>query len=149
MASRPDQESPDGDRERTPVADLGYVAEANRRFASAQPLLSAESQRVLELSQREARSMDANHVGTEHIVLGIFAAGGTAANCLTGLGITRSIFVSQLSEESGSSPPGTIPLTPRARMSVGLAAIEAGRGGNRIEPRDLVAGVAAESRLWE
>lgn len=67
VSERGDQGSRGGDSEPTPVSDSGYVAEANRQYASAQRRLSAESKQVLELSEREARAMDANHVGTEHI----------------------------------------------------------------------------------
>jgi len=65
-------------------------------------------------AEDEARARDDNHIGTEHLVLGLYSLGDTAARrILEALRITRRIFEAQLKDEEGESPPGRIPLTPR------------------------------------
>jgi hypothetical protein len=61
--------------------------EAERQYArdakALEPLafrrLSPDSRRLLDLAESEERARDDNHVGTEHIVLAIYALGPTAA----------------------------------------------------------------------
>jgi ATP-dependent Clp protease ATP-binding subunit ClpA len=105
----------------------------------------------LELAESQARDRDDNHVGTEHIVLAIYALGQTSAvRALDSLGITLEIFSAQLEDERGPSPTGIIPLTPRARMIVGLAGAEASRmGSDAVEPGHIMLGVIRESQRWE
>jgi ATP-dependent Clp protease ATP-binding subunit ClpC len=53
--------------------------------------LSPRAKRVLDISMREARSMGANYVGTEHILLGLVSEGeGLAAQILTNFGMNVS-----------------------------------------------------------
>jgi ATP-dependent Clp protease ATP-binding subunit ClpC len=102
---------------------------------------------VVELAQREARLADENHVGTEHIVLAILALEQSAgARALRELGITREVFVAQLYEEEGSSPPGRIPHTPRTDRILALAAEVA---DGPITSGHLLLGVVAESEEWQ
>jgi ATP-dependent Clp protease ATP-binding subunit ClpC len=90
-------------------------------------------------------------VGTEHLVLAIYATEvSTARRALESLGITREVFGLQLHDEPGPSPGGAIPLTPRARMIVSLASIEANRtGSDLIESEHVLLGVVRESQRWE
>src|SRR5207237_5566016 len=91
------------------------------RPPAVRPRLSHEGRRVLELAEEEARVGDSNHLGTEHIVLGIFRhESGPASALLRSLGITREVFVAQLYEEEGQVPEGAIPLTPRALTIIGF-----------------------------
>jgi ATP-dependent Clp protease ATP-binding subunit ClpA len=112
---------------------------------------SASSRRLLELAQEVSRNLDDNHVGTEHMVLAIYALDeAVSVGALQSVGITREVFVEQLHEEPGPSPPGMIPLTPRACMIVVLADAEANRlGSTRIEPVHILLGVIRESQRWE
>lgn len=110
--------------------------------------LTPVSKRCLDAAQAQSRQLEDNHVGTEHIVLGVVAADSETAEALARAGITEDLFRAQLFDEPGPSPRGTIPLTPRAKMILGLAQPAAGADGGRISPRHLMLGVIAESRDW-
>jgi ATP-dependent Clp protease ATP-binding subunit ClpC len=102
---------------------------------------------VLESAQTEARLADDNHVGTEHIVLAILALEqSVGARALRKLGITREVFLAQLYDEDGSSPPGRIPHTPRADRILALAA-EVADGS--VTSGHILLGVVAESKEWQ
>ena len=67
-------------------------------------------------------AMDSDHVGTEHVVLGILRhETGPASSLLRSMDITREVFLAQLYKEGGHAPSGPIPLIPRAHEIVGLA----------------------------
>jgi ATP-dependent Clp protease ATP-binding subunit ClpA len=131
-----------------PRATPEYVREATAAGAAAFPNLTAASRRCLDEAQRQSRQLDDNHVGTEHIVLGVLAADNDIAGLLALDGITQEAFRAQLYEEPGPSPAGRIPLTSRALMILGLARSAAARDGGQISPRHLMLGVIAESRDW-
>jgi hypothetical protein len=104
------------------TAEHEYIREAEALLRGGLPRLSALTAALLERAEAEARGRDDNHVGTEHLVLGLYAVGETTARrVLESLGIRREIFAGQLECEAGPSPSGAIPLTPRARMILGLA----------------------------
>jgi hypothetical protein len=90
-------------------------------------------------------------VGTEHLVLAIYAIEPSKARrALESLGISREVFGLQLHDEPGPSPVGAIPLTPRARMIISLASIEANRtDSDMIESEHVLLGVVRESQRWE
>jgi hypothetical protein len=92
--------------------------------------------------------MDDNHVGTEHLTLGVLTTDQGIAEILADHGLTETVFRAQLFEEPGPSPDGRIPLTPRARMILGLAGSAAADDEGAISPRHLMLGVIAESRDW-
>jgi ATP-dependent Clp protease ATP-binding subunit ClpC len=106
---------------------------------------------LLGLAEAEARARDDDHVGTEHLVLGLYALGeSTARRALESLGISRQVFAGQLECEEGPSPSGAIPLTPRARMIIGLAGVEAtGAASGEVQPEHLLLGVIRESEKWQ
>jgi ATP-dependent Clp protease ATP-binding subunit ClpC len=85
------------------------------------------------------------------LVLGLYALGETTARrTLESLGISRQAFADQLEWEAGPSPSGEIPLTPRARMILGLAAVEAARtASGEVQPEHLLLGVIRESEKWQ
>jgi GrpB-like predicted nucleotidyltransferase (UPF0157 family) len=134
----------------SPVATRGFVLEAAEGAAVAAPRLSNEGRACLERAQSEARSRDDNHVGTEHIVLALLADPSTAAaDALTSMGITRDVFLRQLHPEDKGSPTGDIPLTPRSRMVLALAASAADElRRRRIGSAQILAGVMGESERW-
>jgi ATP-dependent Clp protease ATP-binding subunit ClpC len=117
----------------------------------APPKLSALTTCLLEQAEAEARARADNHVGTEHLVLGLYALGETTARCaLESLGISRQVFADQLEFEAGPSPSGEIPLTPRARLIIGLAGGEAARtASGEIQPEHLLLAVIRESEKWQ
>jgi ATP-dependent Clp protease ATP-binding subunit ClpC len=114
-------------------------------------MLSALTASVLERAEAEARARDDNHVGTEHLVLGLYALGDTTARrVLESLGISRQVFADQLECEEGPCPSGVIPLTPRAQMIIGLAGVEAaGAASGEVHPEHLLLGVIRESEKWQ
>ena len=80
------------------------------------------ARRVVVLAQEEARLLNHNYIGTEHILLGLIHEGeGVAAKALESLGISLEAVRSQVEEiigQGGSSPSGHIPFTPRAKQSM-------------------------------
>ncbi len=77
------------------------------------------ARRVVVLAQEEARLLNHNYIGTEHILLGLIHEGeGVAAKALESLGISLEAVREQVEEiigQGGSSPSGHIPFTPRAK----------------------------------
>jgi ATP-dependent Clp protease ATP-binding subunit ClpA len=130
-----------------PRATRGYARQAAAAAVAAMKQLTPAGKRCLDEAQRQSRQLDDNHVGTEHIVLGVLAADHDVAGTLARNGITEKVFRAQLFEEPGPSPDGHIPLTPRAQMILGLAR-SAAAGSGAISPRHLMLGVIAESRDW-
>jgi ATP-dependent Clp protease ATP-binding subunit ClpA len=131
-----------------PAAPPEYAREAAAVARRAVENLTPASKRCMEAAQAQSRQLGDNHVGTEHIVLGVLAADGKAAAALAGVGVTEDLFRAQLFDEPGPSPSGPIPLTPRAWMILGLAQSAAAGDGGKISPGHLMLGVIAESRDW-
>ncbi|WP_055547598.1 ATP-dependent Clp protease ATP-binding subunit [Streptomyces sp. NBRC 110028] len=98
--------------------------------------------------QEAARKLHHTHLGTEHILLGLFAAEGVAATALHTLGITRDAVRERLirSAGSGTEPPtGAIPFTPRAKMALEMALKDAlTLGHNYIGTEHLLLGLMRE-----
>ena len=79
------------------------------------------ARRVVVLAQEEARRLNHNYIGTEHILLGLIQEGeGHAAKALEELNINIDGVRSEVVEiigEGQQSPSGHIPFTPRAKKS--------------------------------
>jgi ATP-dependent Clp protease ATP-binding subunit ClpA len=77
------------------------------------------SRRVVVLAQEEARMLNHNYIGTEHILLGLLREGdGYAARALESLGISLDAVRQQVEEIIGhgqQAPSAHIPFTPRAK----------------------------------
>lgn len=131
-----------------PRATPEYAREAIAAGAKAVKHLTAASEQALDAAQTKSRELDDNHVGTEHIVLGVIATDGDIAARLAEAGVTEGAFRAQLFDEPGPSPAGKIPLTVRAQMILGFAQSAAAGDGGAIHPRHLMLGVIAESRDW-
>jgi ATP-dependent Clp protease ATP-binding subunit ClpC len=84
---------------------------------------------VVVLSQEEARLMNHNYIGTEHILLGLLGEPESiAGTVLTSFGITRVGARAEVQEMIGtgqSQPAGHIPFTPRAKKTLELSLREA------------------------
>jgi ATP-dependent Clp protease ATP-binding subunit ClpA len=84
-----------------------------------------QSRRVVVLAQEEARMLDHNYIGTEHLLLGLLHEGrGSAARALTAMDITLSAARDQVVAIVGrgqEQPSGHIPFTPRAKKSLELS----------------------------
>ena len=87
------------------------------------------SRRVVVLAQEEARMLNHNYIGTEHILLGLIHEGaGVAAKALESLGISLEAVRQQVLEIIGQgqqAPSGHIPFTPRAKKVLELSLREA------------------------
>jgi ATP-dependent Clp protease ATP-binding subunit ClpA len=87
------------------------------------------SRRVVVLAQEEARMLNHNYIGTEHILLGLIHEGaGVAAKTLESLGISLDAVRQQVLEIIGQgqqAPSGHIPFTPRAKKVLELSLREA------------------------
>jgi ATP-dependent Clp protease ATP-binding subunit ClpC len=87
------------------------------------------ARRVVVLAQDEARRLDHNYIGTEHILLGLIHEGeGVAAKALESLGISLDAVRQQVEEIIGQgqqAPSGHIPFTPRAKKVLELSLREA------------------------
>ena len=77
------------------------------------------ARRAVVLSQEEARVLNHNYIGTEHILLGlIHEHEGVAAKALESLGTSLESVRGQVEEiigQGGEEPEGHIPFTPRAK----------------------------------
>src|SRR4029077_18990935 len=85
--------------------------------------------RVIVLAQEEARMLNHDYIGTEHLLLGLIREGeGVAARALESLGISLDAVRQQVEEIIGpgqQAPSGHIPFTPRAKEVLELAQREA------------------------
>jgi ATP-dependent Clp protease ATP-binding subunit ClpA len=87
------------------------------------------SRRVVVLAQEEARMLDHNYIGTEHILLGLIHEGeGVAARAIASLGLTLEMARDQVRDLVGAgqqAPTGHIPFTPPAKKVLELSLREA------------------------
>ncbi|MBB32338.1 MAG: NDP-hexose 4-ketoreductase [Acidimicrobiaceae bacterium] len=107
------------------------------------------ARRVVVLAQEEARLLNHNYIGTEHILLGLIHEGeGVAAKALESLGISLEAVRDQVEEiigQGGSSPSGHIPFTPRAKKVLELSLREALQlGHNYIGTEHILLGLIRE-----
>jgi len=104
---------------------------------------------VVVLAQEEARMLNHNYIGTEHILLGLIHEGeGVAAKSLESLGISLEGVRSQVEEIIGQgqqAPSGHIPFTPRAKKVLELSLREALQlGHNYIGTEHILLGLIRE-----
>jgi hypothetical protein len=107
------------------------------------------ARRVVVLAQEEARLLNHNHIGTEHILLGLIHEGeGVAYVALTELGISLDAVRAQVEAEIGQgseAPSGHIPFTPRAKKVLELSLREAlGLSHNYIGTEHILLGLIRE-----
>ncbi|HYI62558.1 MAG TPA: ATP-dependent Clp protease ATP-binding subunit [Acidimicrobiales bacterium] len=107
------------------------------------------ARRVVVLAQEEARLLNHNYIGTEHILLGLIHEGeGVAAKALESLGISLEAVRKQVEEIIGQgtqSPSGHIPFTPRAKKVLELSLREALQlGHNYIGTEHILLGLIRE-----
>ena len=112
------------------------------------------ARRVVVLAQEEARRLNHNHIGTEHILLGLIHEGeGVAAASLESLGISLEAVRQQIEGIIGqgrAAPTGGIPYTPRAKKVLELSLREALQlGHNHIGTEHVLLGILAEGKDTE
>ncbi len=87
------------------------------------------ARRVVVLAQDEAKMLNHNYIGTEHILLGLIHEGeGVAAKALESMSISLEAVREQVEEIIGQGqtvPTGHIPFTPRAKKVLELSLREA------------------------
>jgi len=107
------------------------------------------ARRVVVLAQEEARILNHNYIGTEHILLGLVHEGdGVAAKALASLGVWIEGVRQQVEEIIGQgqqAPTGQIPFTPRAKKVLELSLREALQlGHNYIGTEHILLGLIRE-----
>ena len=107
------------------------------------------ARRVVVLAQDEARALNHNYIGTEHLLLGLIHEGeGVAAKALESMDISLDAVRSQVIEiigEGQSAPTGHIPFTPRGKKVFELSMREALQlGHNYIGTEHLLLGLLRE-----
>jgi ATP-dependent Clp protease ATP-binding subunit ClpA len=107
------------------------------------------ARRVVVLAQEEARLLNHNYIGTEHILLGLIQEGhGVAAKALAGLDIPLERARSEVEHIIGRGRElraGHIPFTPRAKKVLELSLREALQlGHNYIGTEHILLGLLRE-----
>jgi ATP-dependent Clp protease ATP-binding subunit ClpC len=107
------------------------------------------ARRVVVLAQEEARMLNHNYIGTEHILLGLIHEGeGVAAKALESMNISLEAVRNQVTEIIGrgqTAPAGHIPFTPRAKKVLELSLREALQlGHNYIGTEHILLGLIRE-----
>lgn len=107
------------------------------------------ARRVVVLAQEEARMLNHNYIGTEHILLGLIHEGeGVAAKALESMDISLDAVRAQVEEIIGQgqqAPTGHIPFTPRAKKVLEFSLREALQlGHNYIGTEHILLGLIRE-----
>jgi ATP-dependent Clp protease ATP-binding subunit ClpC len=107
------------------------------------------ARRVVVLAQDEARRLNHDYIGTEHILLGLIHEGeGVAAKALESLGISLNAVrqeVEQIIGRGQQAHSGHIPFTPRAKKVMELSLRESLQlGHNYIGTEHILLGLIRE-----
>ena len=110
---------------------------------------SDQARRAVVLAHEEARTLDHNYIGTEHILLGLLDEGdGVAARSLRALGISLPAVRQRVEEIIGhgnQAASGHIPFTPRAKKVLQLSRQEAADlGSDCIATEHILLGLIRE-----
>ncbi|MDP9258510.1 MAG: hypothetical protein M3Q31_18455 [Actinomycetota bacterium] len=128
-------------------AEIGAVLDVTRqaaqqRFAGAPsdgeawpPNTSGTVQAAFLVAQEDARSMGHNHLGTEHVLLGLLAQrDGLAAHVLSDVGVTREAVVSRIEQmvgRGGERRWESLGVAPKVKRALEAGRREARRLGHR------------------
>jgi Clp amino terminal domain, pathogenicity island component/UvrB/uvrC motif len=107
------------------------------------------ARRVVVLAQEEARMLNHNYIGTEHLLIGLIREDrGVAGKGLESLGISVDAVRQQVEEMIGmgeQAPSGHVPFTPRAKKVLELSLREALQlGHDYIGPGHIMLGLIRE-----
>jgi len=108
-----------------------------------------KAQQVLVLAQEEARRLNHNFIGTEHLLLGLVREGsGIAARALQNMGVDLNKVrqeVENIIPKGDKNPPQSISYTPRAKRVIELAIEESQNlGHNYVGTEHLMLGLLRE-----
>jgi ATP-dependent Clp protease ATP-binding subunit ClpC len=111
--------------------------------------LTDRARRVVVRAQEEARTLNHNYIGTEHILLGLIHEGkGTGTRALESLGISQDTVRQQVQEIIGQgqhAPSGHIPFTPPSKKVLELALSESkALGHHHIGTEHILLGLIRE-----
>ncbi len=128
---------------------LGRFGGRGERRGGLFQRFSDRGRQAVVLAQEEARQLNHNYIGTEHILLGLIHEGeGVAAKALESLGISLEAVRAQVEEiiGRGDETPGRhIPFTPRSKKVMELALREALQlGHNYIGTEHVLLGLVRE-----
>jgi hypothetical protein len=106
---------------------------------------------VVKLAQEEARRLDHNYIGTEHVLLGMLREpDGIGARALAALGVSLAGVRADVERIIGTgkgAPAGHIPFTPRAKKVLELSLREALKlHHNYIGTEHIVLGLVREGK---
>jgi hypothetical protein len=106
------------------------------------------ARRVVVLAQEQARLLNHNFIGTEHLLLGLLQAEGVGAKVLESLDVSQDVVRRKVTEtvgQGGDTPTGHVPFTPRAKKVLELSLREAiGLGHNYIGTEHILLGLVRE-----
>ena len=111
------------------------------------------ARRVVVLAQEEARKLNHNYIGTEHLLLGLIRESeGVAAKALESLGISLDAVRQQVREIIGQgqqAPSGHIPFAKRAKKALELSTRESMQlGHNYIGTEHILLGLSVRATVW-
>jgi ATP-dependent Clp protease ATP-binding subunit ClpA len=105
------------------------MVQAERKAGAMFERFTNRARHVVVLAQEEARRLQHNYIGTEHVLLGLLGEPeGVAGQALDRFGMTRDGTREEVRAMVGtgaSTPTGHIPFTPRAKKTLELALREA------------------------
>ena len=110
------------------------------------------ARRVIVLAQEEARALQHNYIGTEHLLLGLIREGeGVAAKALASKGVELDATRKQVEEMIGkgnAAPNGHIPFTPHAKQVLEFSLREALQlGHSYIGTEHILLGLIREGEV--
>jgi ATP-dependent Clp protease ATP-binding subunit ClpA len=109
------------------------------------------ARRIIVLAQEEARAHNHDHIGTEHLLLGVLRADGSrAGRVLQSLGISPQTIRAHVEEAIGrgpAEPSGHIPFTAGAKKALELSLREALRmGQDHIGTEHILLGLMSQDQ---
>ena len=133
----------------TPPGRPWFRAAERRTLNPVFERFTDRARRVVVLSQEEARRLNHNYIGTEHLLLGLVHEGeGVAAQVLERLHISLAGVRAEVEEiigRGGQAPSGHIPFTPRAKKVLEYALRDALQlGHNYIGTEHILLGLIRE-----
>jgi ClpA/ClpB-like protein len=134
----------------TPPYAKGSQGQQPSRVGAARfDKFSDSARKALTLAQDEARRLDHNYIGTEHLLLGLVReGGGVAAQVLQGMGIELAKVRSAVEFIIGRGPQsgvGEVGLTPRAKRIIELSILESQQlNDDHVGTEHLLLGIVRE-----
>src|SRR4051812_17159643 len=111
--------------------------------------LNERAKHVLSIAADEARGLNHDFIGTEHILLGLCREGSSIGDVLARLGLTPDIARAEVETLIHRGPDrqraGDLPLTPRAQRVVQIASEESAvLSLSLVGPEQLLVGIIRE-----